>query len=139
MDNNRSSKTDQYKKKLTQEQYNVCFPKGTEPAFSGKYYGNHELGIYVCVVCGQELFSSDTNFESGTGWSSFWDAVDQSKIKKVEDKNWGMIRTEVICSKCGAHLGHVFDDGPKSLPDGRQAPGKRYCINSLALDIKPQK
>ncbi len=125
-----------YKNKLTPEQYNVCFLKGTEPPFSGKYYDNHEAGMYVCVACGQGLFSSDTKFDSGTGWPSFWDAIDHTKIKKVEDKNLGMVRTEIMCSNCGAHLGHVFNDGPKSLPDGRQVTGKRYCINSLALDFK---
>lgn len=118
-----------WKNKLTSEQYNVCFLKGTEPPFSGKYYDNHEEGIYVCVACGQELFSSDTKFDSGTGWPSFWDAVDQTKIKKEEDKNLGMVRTEIMCGNCGAHLGHVFDDGPNPT-------GKRYCINSLALDFQ---
>lgn len=128
-----------WKNKLTPEQYNVCFLKGTEPPFSGKYYDNHEQGMYVCVACGQELFSSYTKFDSGTGWPSFWDTVDHSKIKKVEDKSLRIVRIEVLCNNCGAHLGHVFDDGPESLPDGRQATGKRYCINSLALDFKKQK
>lgn len=123
---------DKFRKKLTPEQYNICFLKGTEPPFSGKYNKHHEKGVYVCAACGQELFSSTTKFDSGTGWPSFWDAVDQTKIKKEEDKSLGFVRTEVTCGSCGAHLGHVFDDGPKPS-------GKRYCINSLALDFIPQK
>ena len=118
------------KQKLTPEQYNVCFLKGTEPPFSGKYYNNHAAGMYVCVACGQELFPSDTKFDSGTGWPSFWDPVEKANVKTTEDKTLGMTRTEVMCSRCGAHLGHIFNDGPKDKS------GLRYCINSLALGFK---
>ena len=119
------------KQKLTPEQYNVCFLKGTEQPFSGKYYNNHATGMYVCVACGQELFPSDTKFDSGTGWPSFWDSTQKTNVKTEEDNTLGMTRTEVMCSNCGAHLGHVFNDGPKNKS------GLRYCINSLALDFKP--
>jgi len=133
MDTPWSQRTSKQKKKLTPEQYNICFLKGTEPPFSGKYTNNHESGRYHCVVCGQELFASDTKYDSGTGWPSFWDTTNPLRIKKVEDHSLGMHRTEVLCSQCGAHLGHVFDDGPKNHT------GLRYCINSLALTFKPIK
>lgn len=118
------------KKKLTPEQYNICFLKGTEPPFSGKYADNHEEGTYKCVVCKNPLFSSDTKYDSGTGWPSFWDFANKSAVKFERDATLGMERTEVLCANCGAHLGHVFDDGPKDHG------GKRYCINSLSLDFE---
>ena len=120
------------KKKLTPEQYNVCFEKGTEPPFSGKYYKTKDDGMYRCIVCDQPLFSSDTKFDSGTGWPSFSDVVNKGNVKVQEDLSHGMVRTEVLCGHCGAHLGHVFDDGPTET-------GKRYCVNSLALNFEPKK
>lgn len=124
---------DQAKKKLTPEQYNVCFLKGTEPPGSGKYLHNKEAGMYVCAVCGNKLFSSDTKYESQTGWPAFWDIADSGSIAKKTDERYGMVRTEVECANCGSHLGHVFDDGPQDKT------GLRYCINSLALEFIPSK
>ena len=121
------------KKKLTPAQYNICFLKGTEPPFSGKYTDYHEPGMYVCVNCGQELFASDTKFDSRSGWPSFYDVVAKGNIKTAVDLSHGMWRTEIMCSSCGAHLGHLFTDGP------HDKTGLHYCINSLALDFKARK
>lgn len=126
------------KKKLSPEQYSICFLKGTEPPGSGKYLNNHGPGTYTCVNCGNVLFKSKTKFDSGTGWPSFWDMADSKAVKTAEDDSLGMERIEVMCVRCGAHLGHVFNDGPRD-PSIRLKTGKtglRYCINSLALDFK---
>ncbi len=118
------------KSDLTSEQYNVCFLKGTEPPGSGKYYHHFEKGSYNCVVCENKLFDSATKYDSQSGWPAFWDMSDPKAIKTQKDESHGMARTEVMCAKCGSHLGHVFDDGP------RDKTGLRYCINSLALEFK---
>ncbi|MDP3999208.1 MAG: peptide-methionine (R)-S-oxide reductase MsrB [bacterium] len=128
-----------WKKVLTPEQYRVLREKGTEPAFTGKYYKTQDSGMYVCAACGNKLFSSKAKFESGTGWPSFSDPANLKNVILREDDSSGMVRTEVLCAKCGSHLGHVFDDGPRTLPTGRQASGKRYCINSVCLELKKDK
>jgi len=115
-----------WKKRLTSEQYNVCFLKGTEPPFSGKFTDHKEPGVYICTVCKNKLFESEKKYDSGTGWPSFWDFAGKKSIKKELDLSLGMPRTEVKCARCGSHLGHVFSDGPKPT-------GLRYCINSLSL------
>ena len=115
---------------LSPELYKVARQKGTEAPFSGEYWNNHEKGMYHCAVCGNEIFSAETKFDSGTGWPSFTEPANLENIELKEDLDLGMNRTEVICKKCGAHLGHVFNDGPE------EKGGKRYCINSVCLNLK---
>jgi len=120
---------DKWKDTLTPKQYKMLREQGTEPAFSGEYHDSHEKGIYKCAACGATLFSSDAKFDSDTGWPSFTDPANQEHIELREDTSYGMKRTEVVCKKCGSHLGHVFDDGPQDKG------GKRYCINSICLTL----
>ena len=121
----------EWKQILTPEQYHILREKGTERAFTGRYWKNKEDGTYVCAGCGQELFDSKTKFDSGTGWPSFWDAIEKSKVELKDDFSYGMHRLEVVCSRCGGHLGHVFPDGPRPT-------GLRYCINSASLEFKKE-
>ena len=126
-------KTDEeWRRELTPEQYHVTRQKGTERAFTGKYWNTKTAGTYNCVCCGQGLFSSDMKFDSGTGWPSFTEPTEQSHVDTHEDRSYGMVRVEATCSRCGAHLGHVFEDGPGDN-------GLRYCINSASLDLDVKK
>jgi len=131
MTENKTKEEQEWKEKLTEEQYHVLRSKGTERPFTGKYWNNKEKGVYYCAGCGTPLFDSESKFESGCGWPSFTAPITDSNINEAQDNSLSMRRTEVLCSKCGGHLGHVFDDGPK--PNGL-----RYCMNSISLDFKPK-
>lgn len=131
MDNFKEKDEAYWQEKLTSEQYHIVRQKGTERPFTGVYNNHYEEGVYRCVACEQPLFASKTKFKSGSGWPSFWDVIEQGKVDLVNDYSHGMSRVEVTCSQCGAHLGHVFEDGPAPT-------GLRYCINSLSLDFEPK-
>jgi peptide-methionine (R)-S-oxide reductase len=121
---------DEWRKRLTPEQFQVLRNKGTERAFTGRYWNEKTQGVYRCAGCGESLFASDVKYDSGSGWPSFFRPLDESKVEEIVDRSHGMARTEVVCKRCGGHLGHVFDDGPTPT-------GLRYCINSASLDLDP--
>jgi peptide-methionine (R)-S-oxide reductase len=121
----------EWKKTLSPEQYEVLRRKGTERAFTGRYHNSKEKGVYRCAGCGNPLFDSETKFDSGTGWPSYYQPISADAVETEQDKSHGMVRTEVLCSRCGGHLGHVFPDGPEPT-------GRRYCINSISLDFEPK-
>ncbi len=129
-DGMKSKSNDYWRQKLTPEQYRVLREKATEAPWTGVYVDNHDSGSYRCAACGQELFMSTAKFDSGSGWPSFYDVAAEGKVDLIDDKSLGMRRTEVACSNCGAHLGHLFDDGPADKG------GQRYCINSASLDFE---
>lgn len=123
---------EEWRQRLTPEQYGVLRAKGTERAFTGAYWDSKDEGVYRCAACGQALFSSETKYDSGTGWPSFWQPIEPGAVRYEEDRSYGMRRVEALCGRCGSHLGHIFEDGP--MPTGQ-----RYCMNSISLELDPAK